>query len=77
MHPLFKDASLLTENELEEKLHNLNKKYFQTSNIQVKEQITLLRDSYMLELESRRAKQKLEQQSENGNEGLDNLIKVS
>jgi hypothetical protein len=31
----------------------------------------------MLELESRRAKQKLEQQSENGNEGLDNLIKVS
>jgi ribosome-associated translation inhibitor RaiA len=79
MHPLFENAQSLSDNEIEEKVMQLNRKYFQTQNPQVKDQISLLLDDYKLELESRRARQKLEAQQtqENGEEGLDNLIKVS
>lgn len=79
MHPLFENTHSLSDNEIEEKVMQLNRKYFQTQNPQVRNQISLLLDDYKLELESRRAKQRLEaqQQQENGESGLDNLIKVS
>lgn len=79
MHPLFENTQPLSDNEIEEKVMQLNRKYFQTQNPQVRNQISLLLDDYKLELESRRYKQKLEaqQNQENGEEGLDNLIKVS
>jgi ribosome-associated translation inhibitor RaiA len=79
MHPLFEGTSSLTDQEIEDKIILLNRRYFQTQNPQVQTQITTLLDDYKLELESRRARQKLEaqQQQENGETGLDNLIKVS
>ena len=79
MHPLFENTESLSDSELEEKVMQLNRKYFQTQNLQVRDQISLLLDSYKLELEARRQRQKLaqEQQQENGESGLDNLIKVS
>jgi hypothetical protein len=79
MHPLFENTQSLSDSELEEKVMQLNRKYFQTQNLQVRDQISLLLDSYKLELEARRQRQKLEQekQQENGESGLDNLIKVS
>lgn len=79
MHPLFEGTSSLTDQEIEDKIILLNRRYFQTQNPQVQTQITSLLDDYKLELESRRARQKLEaqQQQENGETGLDNLIKVS
>jgi len=77
MHPLFENAQLLSDVELEEKIYLLNKRYFQTSNLQVRDQISYLLDDYKLELEARRARQKLQQQEQNGEEGLDNLINVS
>jgi len=79
MHPLFENTQSLSDSELEEKIMQLNRKYFQTQNLQVRDQISLLLDSYKLELEARRQRQKLEQekQQENGESGLDNLIKVS
>jgi len=78
MHPLRTSTESLSDNEIEEKVMQLNRKYFQTQNPQVRNQISLLLDDYKLELESRRAKQRLEaQQQENGESGLDNLIKVS
>jgi len=77
MHPLFENAQLLSDVELEEKIYLLNKSYFQTSNLQVRDQISYLLDDYKLELEARRARQKLQQQEQNGEEGLDNLINVS
>lgn len=78
MHPLFENAQLLSDVELEEKIYLLNKRYFQTSNLQVRDQISYLLDDYKLELEARRQRQKLAQeQQENGESGLDNLIKVS
>jgi hypothetical protein len=78
MHPLFENTQSLSDSELEEKVMQLNRKYFQTQNPQVQHQISLLLDDYKLELEARRTRQKLEQQQqENGESGLDNLIKVS
>jgi ribosome-associated translation inhibitor RaiA len=79
MHPLFENTQSLSDNDIEEKVMQLNRKYFQTQNPQVRNQISILLDDYKLELETRRAKQKLEaqQQQQNGESGLDNLIKVS
>ena len=79
MHPLFENTQSLSDTDIENKIMLLNKRYFQTQNPQVQNQISVLLDDYKLELESRRAKQKLEaqKQQENGNSGLDNLIKVS
>ena len=79
MHPLRESTQSLSDNDIEEKVMQLNRKYFQTQNPQVRNQISLLLDDYKLELEARRAKQKLEaqQHQENGESGLDNLIKVS
>jgi hypothetical protein len=78
MHPLFENTSSFSDAELEEKVMQLNRKYFQTQNLQVRDQISMLLDDYKLELEARRTRQKLEQQEQqNGESGLDNLIKVS
>jgi len=78
MHPLFENTESLEKSDIENKLTQLNRKYWQTSNPQLQQQIVMLIDGYKLELESRRAKEKLVQQSqENGDNNLDNLIKVS
>ena len=78
MHPLFENTESLETSDIENKLTQLNRKYWQTSNPQLQQQIVMLIDGYKLELESRRAKEKLAQQSqENGDNNLDNLIKVS
>jgi len=78
MHPLFENTESLETSDIENKLTQLNRKYWQTSNPQLQQQIVMLIDGYKLELESRRVKEKLAQQSqENGDNNLDNLIKVS
>jgi hypothetical protein len=78
MHPLVYGIDALSDNELEEKVLDLNRKYWRTQNPDVQHQISMAIDSYKYELESRRARQRLEQQNqENGEGGLDNLIKVS
>lgn len=80
MHPLFQNASSLSDQEIEDKVLNLTKKYFQTQNPQLQQQISSLVEDYKLELESRRAKQRLDaqkQQEENGEKGLDSLINIS
>lgn len=64
----------LTTNELEQKILKLNGVYFMTENDNVRQQIILMLDTYKLELEARRVKEKLEQQRDNG---LDDLINVS
>lgn len=74
MHPNMESLDELTTNELEQKILKLNGVYFMTENDQVRQQIILMLDSYKLELESRRVKEKLEQENNNG---LDDLINVS
>jgi hypothetical protein len=76
MHPLLESLSNLTDNELEQKITNANKMYWQTNNPDVRQQVTMVIESYKQELETRRINQRLKQQ-ENGNSDLDNLINIS
>jgi hypothetical protein len=77
MHPLFENTESLSDAQIEEKIMTLNRRYFQTYNPQVQQQIAALLDDYKLELETRRVRQRLQQQEENGDNGLDNLINIS
>jgi hypothetical protein len=75
IHPLAEDFSQLKEAEIESRLQDLTKKYFQTNNPQVKHQISTFIDIYKTELHVRRNRL-LEQQYQKRNKDLDNLIKV-
>ena len=50
MHPLFEDTTELSDNDLEEKVIDLTKRYWQTANPQAQQQITL---HYMYAYENR------------------------
>jgi hypothetical protein len=76
MNPLSPDLSKMKETELENKLQELSKRYFQTNNASVQYQIAVLIDMYKYELSVRRAKQ-WQEQTQNLNKDLDNLINVS
>jgi hypothetical protein len=76
IHPLVEDFSQLKDLEIETKLQDLSKKYWQTSNPSVKQQISIFIDLYKTELSFRRAKL-VEQQYQKRDKDLDNLIKVS
>ena len=74
-NPLVQSFDELSDNELEEKILTLNKKFWMTQNPQVKEQITAILDMYKAEMEGRRAKPKIK--SQDGDNSLDNLINSS
>jgi hypothetical protein len=76
MHPLSPDLSVLKETELENKLQELSRRYFQTSNPGLQQQLVLLIEDYKSELGKRRAKQ-WQDQYQNRSTDLDSLIKVS
>lgn len=76
MHPLVNDLSDLKDIEIENKILDLSKKYYQTHNSNLQYQIRLLLDVYNEELKNRRNKL-LQQQLENRNQELDKLIKVN
>tara|TARA_B100000683_G_scaffold277317_1_gene335149 strand:+ start:1304 stop:1537 length:234 start_codon:yes stop_codon:yes gene_type:complete len=76
LHPFSEDTKDLTVAQLQEKLSDLTKKYFQTANPQVKEQIGTFIEFYKQEILIKEQKQRQEEQ-QNGDLDLDNLIKVS
>ena len=76
MHPFVNNLSSLKDTELENKIQELSKRYFQTSNPAVQHQIVVILDDYKEELRRRRQKQWTEQY-QNRNTDLDNLINVS
>lgn len=76
MHPLAEDFSTLKDAEIESRIQELTKKYWQAHNPSVQTQISLFLDMYQEELRSRRAKM-WQQQYQNRDKGLDDLIKVS
>jgi hypothetical protein len=76
MHPLMENLSPLKDTELENKIQDLSRKYFQTSNPALQEQILLVLDGYKAELANRRAKF-WQEQNENRDTDLDSLINVS
>jgi len=76
-NPLVDSFDALSDNEVEQKIIDLQRKYFQTSNPGLQDQITTILEMYKEEARSRRAKAFAQQSQNNGEDGLDNLIKVS
>ena len=71
-HPLGEDTANLSDEQLDEKIVLLTKKFFQTRNPAAKGQINLLLDMYKLERHTRLEKKRL-----NGsNSDLDKLINI-
>lgn len=76
-NPLVDNFDDLTNAEIENKISELSRKYFISRNPQVQQQIAVLLDMYKQEMHSRIAKQRVKDQEQNGENGLDNLINVS
>ena len=73
LHPFTQNVSELTLKEIDAKISDLTKKFFQTRNPDAKSQIQLLLNSYKLEVSERKIKARLN----NDNKGLDKLIDIS
>lgn len=77
MHPLIgADLSNLKDTEIELKIQDLSKKYFQATNPSIRDQIVMMLDDYKNELQTRRMKQ-WEEQYQKRDTDLDSLINVS
>ena len=74
-HPFSEDTSNLSVNQLYEKINELSKKYFQSNNPQVKQQIQTFIDYYKLEVRQKEAAEK-KKAEENGEIDLDKLINI-
>lgn len=78
LNPLVDSLEEFTLNELEAKIHDLQRKYFMTNNQQVQEQMSNILEIYKEELSTRRAIEfQRQKDQDNGGSGLDKLIKVS
>ena len=75
IHPFSENTADMSVSDLHEKLAELSKKYFQTQNPQVREQIQTFIEFYKQEVRIKEEKQKQEEQ--NGDLDLDNLINIS
>ena len=76
IHPLAQDLSKLKDLEIESKIQELGRKYWQSKNPDVQQQISLFLDTYNEELKARRIKN-IEQLTQNRDKDLDKLIKVN
>lgn len=76
MHPLAEDFSQLKDAEIEERIQDLSRKYWQTQNPNIQRQISMFLDIYRAEIADRRAKQ-WNQLYQKRNKDLDNLINVN
>ena len=74
-HPFSEDTSNLSINQLYEKINELTKKYFQSNNSQVKQQIQTFINYYKLEVREKEAAEK-KKAEENGEIDLDKLINI-
>jgi len=74
MHPLAGNLSEIKDQELENKIFDLTKKYFMTVNPEVRQQMSMLLDSYNEELKKRRNANLAKIMA---NKDLDKLVKVS
>jgi len=77
MHPFTPDLSAISDKELDEKVQELTKKYFQAMRFSpsITGQIVLLLDSYKAEMQER-SLAKAKRAAENGENDLDELINV-
>ena len=76
--PFAENTDDMTVSQLYDKVAELTKKYFQTQNPQLREQISTFIEFYKQEAIQKEAKIRIEQESQqNGNLDLDSLINVS
>lgn len=73
MHPLIDDLNQLSVDKINDQVQQLTKKYYSTTNSNLREQIILVIDTLKLELESRQRNIKIN----NEQKDLDNLINIS
>ena len=76
-NPLVHSFSELSDNEVESKITELQRKYFLTNNPGVQQQIAVLLNMYREEAQVRRAKQYQQISDQNNENGLDSLINIS
>tara|TARA_B110000503_G_C6845343_1_gene288503 strand:+ start:204 stop:443 length:240 start_codon:yes stop_codon:yes gene_type:complete len=78
LNPLVDSLESFTITELENKVVELQRKYFMTHNPQVQAQIANILDIYREEAHTRRAiEYQRQKDQENGGKGLDSLINIS
>lgn len=77
MHPLAGDLQDLKDQEINNKISDLTKKFFMTHNPEVQRQIANLLDEFKSELANRNAKVWQKQMENNSNKNLDKLINIS
>jgi hypothetical protein len=75
MHPLINDMSTLKDTEIESIIYDLTKKYFITTNLDVKSQLLMILDSYKAE-HAKRQHEAWQNLIETRNKGLDKLINI-
>ena len=76
-NPLVDSFSELKDIEVENKIVELQRKYFQAgANPQLQQQVQAILEMYKYEMQERRAKS-LQTSQENGDNSLDNLINIS
>jgi hypothetical protein len=76
MHPLVQNLSSLKDSEIEFKVNDLTRKYFMTSNYEVRSQISVILETYKEELSVRRQKE-LDRMANERNKDLDKLININ
>jgi len=76
-HPLIDNLESLSNHEVEEKLLDLQKKYFSTHNPDLQMQLSMIIEMYREEIRARRAKEMSKLNSQDGENGLDSLINIS
>jgi hypothetical protein len=74
MHPLAGNLSEIKDQELETKIFDLTKKYYMTTNPELRQQMSMLLDSYNEEIKKRRNASLAKIMA---NKDLDKLVKVS
>jgi len=76
MHPLINNLSNIKDSELDTKINDLTRKYFATSNFELRQQIIMVLESYKEELGNRK-RIAYENMMKSRDKGLDKLINVS
>ena len=75
-HPLIDDLKHLNDSDLNDRLADLSRKYWQTTNEHVRSQMTLILDQ-LKEEQRVRMQNSAQQSQDNDNKDLDNLINIS
>jgi hypothetical protein len=77
-NPLVDSFSELKDAEIENKIVELQRKYFQAgANPQLQQQVQAILEMYKLEMQERRSKSLQKQNQQDGDNSLDNLINIS